>query len=240
MSDFLPITLPSKCIPYSGIRPEDILIRPYNGGDEIILAQINPVNLERNFLAVLKNVVRGIDPSQLTTGDRLYIIMWEYINSYSEKIRIKHICSHCLQEVEFEVNLKTDLQIAKLPDNYLELQTFTLPVSKETVQCRCLNLQDEVECEKMSNNGKDVYMYRFARSIMGIDDPFAHMERMKKWEAKDIARIRKFHDIDVFHGPTSEAKSVCPNCREEEEIIVPFRFEFLYPTGEALGSCFRA
>lgn len=237
-NDFLPVQLPSKCLPYPDVKPEDILIRTYNGGDEMLLAQINPANLERNFLAVLKNVIQGIDPVRLTTGDRLYLIIWEYINSYSEFIKINDICSHCLKS-GFNVNLKTDLQITYLPDEYSEPQGISLPSGK-TVQLRILNIEDEVAIEKMAAKGQDPYLYRFARSITDCDNPFVHMERMKEWSSKDIAAIRKFHSIDTFHGPKTEALIKCPHCGEEEEVLVPFRLDFLYPVGEILGDCVGA
>lgn len=235
----MPIQLPSQCLPYEGLKPENILVRPYNGEDEILLAQINPTNIERNFLAVLRNVVQGIEPEKLTIGDRLYIIIWEYVNSYSNVLILKQTCSHCLQKVDFVIDMLKDVKIQKLADNYKDLCSFDLPENKEHVEVKVLTVADEVEAEKMSVNGQDPHLYRIARSITNCDNAFAHVERMKKWQAKDIARIRKFHDIDAFHGPTSNAQVKCPHCGEEEDIIVPFLLEFLYPTGETLGDCFR-
>ena len=102
---FLPIKLPSRCFPYEGVNLADVRIRPYKGKDEIFLAEINPINLEQKFVEVLKNVISGIDPEVLTLGDRLYIILWEYINSYSEITQIKTMCSHCLKSIEVGVDL---------------------------------------------------------------------------------------------------------------------------------------
>jgi len=240
MSNYLPIQLPSKCLPYKGIKPEDILVRQYTGGDEVLLAQINPTNLERNFLAVLKNVIQGIEPERLTTGDKLYLIIWEYVNSYSNTIKVNQVCSHCLKSTSFVVDLAKDIQIAYLSDDYTEPQPVVLPESKETVNLRILTVKDELEAEKMLTKGQDPFLYRLACSITDCDSPVLQMDRMKNWKAKDVARIRKFHEIDTYHGPTSTAKVVCPKCGEEEEVIVPFRFEFLHPTGKILGECFGA
>jgi hypothetical protein len=237
MSNFLPINLPSKCLPYEGIQPEDILVRPYTGAEEEVLAQINPVNLERNFLAVLKNVVQGIDPSRLTVGDRMYLIIWEYINSYTSNISVAQTCSHCLQNVSFPVDLMNDLGIIFLEDDYTEPHPITLP-SGSDVNVRILTIKDEVDAEKMAVQGKDVFLYRLAKSIVGDEDAFILMERMKNWPAKDIARLRKFHEIDTNHGPNLVTEISCPNCEGREEVVVPFRFEFFHPTGASLGECF--
>jgi hypothetical protein len=236
-SNFLPISLPSKCLPYEGINPQDILVRPYTGQDEMILAQINVVNLERNFLSVLKNVVQGIDPRRLTVGDRLYLIIWEYINSYSSDISVEQVCSHCLKSVSFPVNLMEDLNIQFLPDDYPHSITRE---SGEDVNVRILTVQDEVDAEKMASQGKDPFLYRLAKSIVCEDDAFYTMEKLKNWPARDIAKLRKFHEVDALHGPDFATVLNCPDCGGEEEVIVPFRFDFLHPIGASLTECFGA
>ena len=85
MDDHLPINLPSRCLTYrdsenKSVNPSNVKVRTYQGSDEIYLAQINPINLERNYFEVLKSVLFGIDPLQLTLGDRMYLILWEYVN----------------------------------------------------------------------------------------------------------------------------------------------------------------
>jgi hypothetical protein len=237
MSNFLPIRLPSKCLPYEGINPQDILVRPYIGQDEVVLAQINPVNLERNFLTVLKDVIQGIDPRKLTVGDRLYLIIWEYINSYTSNIFVDQVCSHCLKSVNFPINLMEDLNIQYLPDDYSEPYSLVLEPGKE-INVRILTVQDEVDAEKMASQGKDPFLYRLAKSIVNGDDAFYQMEKLKNWPARDIAKLRKFHDVDTLHGPDFKAVINCPSCGGEEEVIVPFRLDFFHPIGTSLTECF--
>lgn len=234
---YLPVQLPSGCRAYINIAPEDITVRPYTGEDESILAQINPTNIEKNFLVILSRVLSGIDPKLLTLGDRLYLILWLYINSYSETVRVKQVCSHCLQEQEFTVDLRK-FNI-KVLDPELHIPTsVTLPVSGTTVHLRPLNVGDEVAAEKLATSGTDVHLYRYARSIVGQDDPVGKMTEMKKWPAKDVARIRYYHDVEADHGPIMASILPCPNCGQEEEVSVPFRFDFFYPEGTALRACF--
>jgi len=240
MSDmYLPINLPSQGRTYN-VPAESISIRPYNGEDEMLLAQINPVNLERNFLTVLKRVVQGIDPKQLTLGDRLYIIIWEYINSYSETIRVKDIvCSHCLKKSDFVVDLRK-LDVVSLSEGIPVIQDVELPISKQMVKLRILTVGDEVEVEKFQeNNPADAYFYRWARSIVGDKDVVTLIQEMKKWPAKDLARVRMFQE-DMDHGPKTSILTACPKCGEEEEVAVPFRLELFYPYGEDLRNCFKS
>jgi len=238
MSDqFFPVELPSKCLPYLGIKQGDIQIRSYTGEDEQILAQINPSNLERNFLQVMNRIVKGIDPKNLTLGDRSYLIILEYINSYCEKIKVKSACSHCMNPVEFEVDLRK-LHVTTLPDNYHQPTPVVLPVSNKTVNLRLLTVADEIEIEKYQQQVGDAYLYRWARSIDGVD-PVAQTMEMKSWPTRDTARVRLFHE-EHFHGPDSTINLPCPKCGQEEEVLVPFRLDLFLPVGSALRSCFGA
>ncbi len=235
----LPVSLPSGCRTYHNINPEDITVRPYNGEDETTLAQINPTNIEKNFLVILRRVMLGIDPKMLTLGDRLYLIIWLFINSYSETVRVKQMCSHCLQDQEFTVDMRK-FEV-KLLDPDLRIPTeIQLPVSGITVHLRPLTVGDEVEIERLAASGTDVHRYRYARTIVGQDDPVGKMEEMRSWHAKDLARIRYYHEIQADHGPITTVTIPCPACGQEEVVSVPFRFDFFYPEGSTLGDCFGA
>jgi len=239
MNAYLPVQLPSRCRTYPDVDPDSIAVRPYTGEDEIILAQINPTNIERNFMTILNRVVQGVDPKILTLGDRLYLIIWEFINSYSDSMKINQTCSFCLEEAEFVVDLR------KFPIQYLnesiEIPTpVELPISGETVYLRPLTVADEVAVEKLVVGGTETHLYRFARSFVNVDNPIEQMEKMRSWHVKDVARVRYYHSVEIDHGPVTIGKVPCPKCKAEEEIEVPFRFDFFYPTGSTLGTCFGA
>jgi len=233
---YFPINLPSKALPYENIKPEDITVRAYQGADEIYLAEINPVNIERKFLEVLKNVVRGIDPENLTLGDRLYIIVWEYAKSYSEFITVKNVvCTHCLKEIEVNVDL-TQLDVITLPDNYKQPYKVQLPSGNE-VQLRLLTIKDEIEAEKLADEKNFGHLYRYARSIVDDADVLSRLERLKKMSAKDVATIRAFHE-KFYHGPDMKMNYVCPECEEEDVLEIPFHLNLIFPYGQTLTDTF--
>lgn len=239
MSTFLPINLPSKCIPYEDIKEEDITIRAYTAKDEIFLAEINPINLESKYLLLLKDVVNGIDPKRLTLGDRLYIMIWEYINSYSPTTRLSTVCSHCLDEVDIIVDL-TKLEKIELPDTFKQPYEISLPDLKKVVKVRLLTIQDEIEIEKFEKKNKNSHLYRYARSIVSETDVLSRLETIEKMmSARDLVAIRTFHE-KFYHGPDMNTSFTCPKCGEEDEVVVPFRLEFLYPHGKALTDTFGA
>lgn len=240
---FVPINLPSKCIPYEGINPGDITIRPYQVKDEKVLAQINPINLEQKYLQILKEVVKGIDPKKLTTGDKLYIILWEYINSYSETLLVRTYCSHCIREVEVVINL-SNLDVVYLSDSFKcphPVSLFSKDESGEiiTVNLRPITVGDEIETEKYNDDHDDAIIYRYARSIVDDRSTIEKMEWLFSLEksTRDMARIRAFHE-KYYHGPDLTTKFQCPKCGGEEEVDIPFRLDFVYPDGETLTNTF--
>ncbi len=237
MSEFLPINLPSKCLTYD-VNPEDITIRPYQAKDEIFLAEINPINLESKYLQVLQNVIQGIDAKKLTLGDRFYIMIWECMNSYTEVIKVKMVCSHCLRDVQVEVDL-TKLNLIELPDDFQQPYSVKLPVAGKEIKLRLFTVADELEIERYESNPnhEDGHLFRFAKSIVSDMDVMDRMNQLSKLKAKDLAKIRWFHQKFV-HGPDMRTTVQCPVCKKEEDLEVPFRLDYLYPDGEALGDAF--
>jgi len=238
MSEFLPVNLPSKCLPYEGIDSSNVMIRAYQGRDEVFLAEINPINIEQKFLQVLKNVIKGIDPELLTLGDRLYIIIWECINSYTEVVKVKTICTHCLHDIEVSVDLR-ELEVIPLPDDFKQPYEVTLPISRKIVHLRLLNTRDEIEILKFGKDNDSSLLYRYARSIVSDKDVLERMKELENLEAKDLTTIRAFHE-KFCHGPDMNAKIICPNpnCGEEGDVDVPFRLDFLFPDGKVLRESF--
>lgn len=235
MSEYLPVSLPSKCLPYEGVNSSDVMIRAYQGRDEVFLAEINPVNIEQKFLRVLKNVLKGVDPELLTLGDRLYIIVWECINSYTEILKVKTACSHCLQDIEVSVDLRK-LEVISLPDNFKQPYEVTLPNS-EIVHLRLLNTRDEIDILKFEKDSDEGLLYRYARSIVDDKNVLERVERLGNLGAKDLATIRAFQE-KFYHGPDMNAKVTCPECGEEDDVEVPFRLDLLFPDGKALRDSF--
>jgi len=236
MSTYLPINLPSRCLPYEGIDPANITIRAYTAADEIFLSEINPVNLESKYLMVLKEVLLGIDPKLLTLGDRLYIMIWEYIKSYSSKVRLPVVCSHCMEESTVSIDLLNLDQVC-LPDNYQQPHKVKLPDKGKEIALKLLTIEDEIAIERYEKQERNGHIYRYARSVVSDADILSVVADMEKLSAKDLAQIRTFQ-TKFYHGPNMDTKYTCPRCGEEDDVTVPFRLEFLYPYGDTLTDAF--
>lgn len=236
MSTYLPINLPSKCLPYEGIDPANITIRAYTAADEIYLSEINPINLESKYLMVLKKVLQGMDPGMLTLGDRMYIMIWEYIKSYSSDVKLPVACSHCLTESTVLIDL-LNLDKIELPDDYHQPHKVMLPDKGKEIPLKLLTLDDEIAIERYEKQNENGHIYRFAKSVVSDADIQSIVSDMEKLSAKDFAKIRAFQ-TKYYHGPNMETKFTCPKCGEEDRVTVPFRLEFLYPFGVALTDAF--
>lgn len=233
---FLPINLPSNCLTYDGISPENITIKAYTGEEAVYLADITPNNLAKKYLQVLNKIVKGIDPSKLTLGDRLYIIIWQYAKSYSNIVHLPSTCSHCLHKIE-DVSIDLGkLNIINLPDNFK--QPIEIPITDEKIKVRLLTVEDDIKIEKYDESHDDTLLFRLALSI--VDDSLDILEKMtklRKMVTKDISAIEAFHQ-KYYHGPELNTKYTCPNCGEEDEIIVPFWLDLFYPQGSVLTRTF--
>lgn len=236
MSEFLPIDLPSRCLVYSEVEPGSVTARSYQGQDEVYLSQINPANLEKNYFEVLKSLLKGVDPNKLTLGDRLYIIIWECINSYSDTLRVQSICPNCIKEIEVSVDLKS-LEVIQLPEDFVQPYEVTLPVSGEKLLLRLFTVEDDIEVERYTQTNDDGYLYRYARSIVSDLDILQILAKLRTMASKDLMRIRAFHE-KFYHGPEMLAKVSCPKCEREVEIDVPFRLDLFFPAGSIFGETF--
>ena len=232
---FLPVSLPSGGRTYT-VPVQDIRIRSMLGVDEVLLAQMSPMTIERKFQELLRRVLIGILPEQITFGDRLYLMLWLSINSYAGEIKITNVCSNCLKDYEAEVDLR-NINVISLPVD------FTAPVSIQTdagpLGVNLLTVADLADTEKYAIDHEDSGIYKYSRTLWGpgCETPEQKKDKYEKLSTKDTAKIRAVQE-QYFHGPDMKAKVTCPHCKEDDMIEVPFRIEFLFPTGQNLRSNF--
>jgi len=229
------IDLPSRCLVYPGVAPEDIKIRTFKGKDEKFIASLNYENLERKFADLLRNVLQGIAPEELTVGDRFYVLVWETINSYTPEVDIEIICKNCFQRIVTSIDL-SQLEVAELPDNFQEPYSITLS-DGSVVSLRLFRVKDEIQIADYEKRNPNSWLYRYALSLIDDRPIQEKIDYLENLEAKDLAKIRAFHD-KFYHGPIMESKYVCPKCQAEEVVDCPFRLEWILPFGKTLVRTF--
>ena len=229
--NFQKILLPSKCLAYDGIDRNGIQISQLTGEEERILSETNVSNFDKKILEVFQNIIQGVEPHRLTLGDRMYILIWEIMNSFSDDLPVTYICLDCEHKVSVTGKLST-MEVLELPDTFKQPVDKILPCGKR-VKLRLLTSGDEAAVVDYENKGGDGWSYRYASTIVSGDDIFKRMEFYKSLSMKDTASVRAFQD-EYSHGPDMQIKAKCPECGKEELVSIPFRLEFLFPTGPEL------
>ena len=221
---FIPIILPSKCLIYEGISADSIKIRPFKGRDEALVAELTLENLKKKFVTIIKNVIQGIEPEKLTSGDAKYIILWEALNSYNRDYPIEIVCEHCLQKVQIVCDLGK-INSVELPNDFK--QPVEVKLSDRIVYLRLLTIADEIASFDWAKAGNSTYLYSYALSIVDEDTTILEkIEMLEDMSPKDINEIKKFH-VKYEHGPDMEVSYTCPLCDYEGKLVLPFRLDTL-------------
>jgi len=221
---YIPIILPSKCLTYEGVDTDSVKIRPFKGRDEALVAELTLENLKKKFVTIIKNVIQGIKPEKLTSGDAKYILLWEAINSYTRDYPIQIICENCLQKAQVVCDLGK-INSVELLDNFK--QPVETKLSDKTVDLRLLTIADEIASFDWAKAGNSTYLYSYALSI--VDEDTTILEKIGMLEdmsPKDLNEIKKFH-IKYEHGPDMKVPYACPLCGYEGKLVLPFRLDEL-------------
>jgi len=223
--NYIPLKLPSKCIPYENTDPNAIEIRPFIGEDSEILSQDKNKNIFKRFKKIIERCLRGIDPGLLTMGDIVYITLWQAINSYSGKVDLEFVCEHCFKSLFKSIDLDKELNSEDLSEDYLKSQTKEIAGSE--IKLHLLTLNDSIEIMERSLNNLPTTLYRNALTMENGSTVDENVEFLKSLPLRDINEIEKFQD-EFAYGPIMRAPYMCTECKREGEIDVPFRFELLF------------
>jgi len=238
---FHELTLPSKCLPYPpGTKVEARVMR---GSDEKVLAEMTTMNFEKQSALLLKRIVRGIEVEDLTLGDRLSILIWNTINSYTPDYPIDAICNDCLRKTEDVIIKLSDLETQDLPDNYAEPHPVELPKSGMSLKMRLYRIKDELQLLKYEKEATsehdDPWLYKLALSIVSEESVWDRVTMLKGLVTQDLAILRAFHE-KYIHGMILRAKFTCKHCEEESPTEVPFRHQLFVPDGKTVATALGA
>jgi len=221
---YIPITLPSKCLTYEGVDVDTIKIRPFKGRDEALIAELDLKNLKKKFVTIIANVIQGIEPEKLTSGDAKHILFWEALNSYNRDYPIKVVCENCLQMVQVVCDIGK-VNSVELPDDFR--QPVEKKLSDKTINLRLLTIADEIASFDWAKAGKSTYLYSLALSIVDEDTNILEkIEMLEDMNTEDLNEIKEFH-AKYDHGPDMEVPYVCPLCGYEGKLVLPFRLDEL-------------
>lgn len=231
--NYFSIELPSRCKPYKNVDPSAIRVRAFTGGDEAILASASEKTLPEKIIDVLGRCLEGIDIKELTLGDKLFLMVWHAINSYSDGFSLPIICEHCLLKISVDYKLE-DAEIKYLPDDFKEPISVSL-FDGTIVNCRLVRVKDELYINKLEREINDnVYLHNIAVCIVDDSkDLIQKVDWLSNLSSKDVAKIRAVQD-SYYHGVDFTMKYTCPKCQGRGTFIAPFRLDQILPYGDTL------
>jgi len=230
------LQLPSKYLVYN-VDPKAVQLRTFKGKDEKLIASLSYENFESKLSEIIQNTLTGLDAKELTIGDRLYILLWQTIHSYTKMFSMEHQCTSCFEKSKYDVDL-TAIEVIDLPDGFKEPYPLTLSDGR-TINVRLFRSKDEERAKEFEKATKqNPWLYRYGLTIIDAKmNDFEKMTMLEELPAVDVALIRAFHE-KYIHGPKMEVTVECRKCGASEVALVPFRLELFFPFGEALRRYF--
>lgn len=211
--------------------PKEIEYRHFTVAEEKDIAILTSKNSEKVIYKVLKRLVKDIDPGELSTGDRMHLLLNLRVNSYDNTYAFSWVCQFCGYKKNKHIQDLTKLHIKELPKNFKEPFDLKLPISGDVIQVRLIKAKDELEVFKMllDMENPDEWALKFATSIVEKGTALkTKYEKLLKMHTKDFQEIKRWQNKN-FHGPDLETKVKCKKCSEVDKISVPFTPEWFLP-----------
>lgn len=189
---------------------------------------------------ILHRTVSGIEPENIYSADKLYIMFWLRANTYKDSgFNVKFECGSCKKPSEFKFELD-QLQIKTLSDGMLENlnESFTLP-NKDEIAIGLMTVGDEMEVEQ--------FMKDNVNKMMDFDEDIVNQCKMiTSINGKKMGTIMKYQYITetldagnyAYFEAYLEDKSVgleptinvkCEICEVSTDTVLPFRPDFFLP-----------
>ena len=216
------VELPSKGFLYK-FEDEDkkvVYLRPMTFEDEKHLTMVqrsakDPANL------LLERCVSNLDVNQLTSSDKLYLILKLREISYGDTYDARVVCPKCNAEAEIGIDI-SNLPVKELPENFVDPVTVTLPKLGKEAKVRIPRVKDE-QYFKNSKTASD-QIWRFVTEVAGITDKSIIAELIKKLPLVDIKTI--INAMGVQYGVETKIHYDCDFCGGGSIIDLPINENF--------------
>ena len=226
------LDMPSKLLPYGGVVKQ-IEARMLRGRDEKLIGELTIQNFESKFAVLLKQVIRGIEPEELTIGDRFFVLTWLAINCYSNIYPVSGPCVLCFRDINVDVDLG-QLEKVYLGDKYSEPHELQL-IDGNKIKLRQYRVKDQIQyMDYLGRKQQENIIYKLAQTLVDEKDMAEKIAYLEELTTQDLALIRAFHD-KYFHGVKMEYTYKCPKCGGTGMMPVPFRLDIIFPEGSTVA-----
>lgn len=246
------VELPSHGFMYKSVTDDPdvlekgrILIRPMTVEEEKILNTPRLVKTGQALDLIFRNCIKSrIDPTELLSSDRVYLMLWlrsiSYGNIYKFWIQSQDP-SATQKRIQWEVDLSKQ-PIREFTDPTIqEPFTIVLPYSKKTVVYRLPRGKDEVEMMKLQNQTKALdaidqsgvqRLISVIVAIVNADgtqiDRKMYNREISGWVTRDASELRNaLNDNDCGIEPIMIQD---PNTGYEFEVQIPITEDFFRVT----------
>lgn len=249
--------LPSQGKPYGDLLPNGLItVYSMKTTEEKLFGGLSKKSDFENVIDTLisrcTSIPKDLKPSDLYTGDRVFLMMQIRAMSYGKDYGFRASCPECGTKWDHSVDLLTGLEIRELDDDWEDPFEIVLPHSGDIVNMRLFRgyherrIIDYVDRQSRKVNirtaGDPGYIYRLALHIVCVQskDPKRTFGDKSSNEAETIAQAIQY--VGGLDGPDSSAMreeidartpglllSVdinCPKCGSENNTPLPVTADF--------------
>lgn len=242
------VALPSRGYFYSdpSIKDGKVEITPLTARDMKLVAGITGDNVDDVVDTLLKRcVVTNIDPQELLTVDRYFLLIMLRANSFGSGVNISVACPNtkCKKVSSLVLDLIKDYDVVSVKEGAKEPFQFELPVSKLVVTYRLPRGKDvkliESTIDTIKANTKEdtvgdmtltAAVAMLINTINGVPVPEeSRVEAVDSFPASDFLALKRDMDANT-PSLTSSTTKKCTHCGNSIEVGSPLQSaEFFYP-----------
>ena len=242
------VALPSRGYFYSdpSIRDGNVDITPLTAKDMKLVAGITGKNIDDVVDTLLKRcVISNIDPNELLTADRYFLLIMLRANSFGSGVNISVVCPNqkCKKTSTLVLDLIKDYDIISVKEGAKEPLQFELPVSKVLVTYRLPRGKDIKLIDAMDETLKKeapegsvgdplltTSVAMLINTINGVAVPEEfRVAAVDTFPAGDFLALKRDMDTNT-PSLTSSTTKKCLHCGNEIEVGSPLQSaEFFYP-----------
>lgn len=213
------IKLPSQGLLYAGGQ-KVVRIRPFTFEDERALKSMRAAkNAESVLDQLLRSCIDGIEVSELTPHDKVYLLYRIRGLSYGDEYPIQHDCQSCSKSNKLTINIST-IQVMPLSE---EMMKFTLPDSLQPVIIKLPRVQDESLFKTPELATESIPM--FVHSIGGVTDKTIIESFVRKTTVRDIDTLRR-KIYSPEYGMETHFFYNCGECRTKNRVEISLNENF--------------
>ena len=204
MEMFVTIELPSKG--KAGYGPT-LQLRPMTIGElKAYTGIVTNRDVEKRMSRLFRELIQGVDPSELTHGDREFLILQTYINSVGKTISVELPCPACEAVKTYTIDLTLQIPIKELENDEEEIEhdgkTFKVPYMRG----RYLEFAEEI------GRFDDKMLVALTYAVAGAESYKDYLDKpgMIPWYVKIRDASLKYD-----HGPKYDDVEIqCKECAE--------------------------